>query len=74
MNLGQVFAVLCFIIPGLAAVAASGTVTKAFNRAGSEYDKRYGRTPPHPQFTRRASILLGVGWLLGGILMAVLWR
>lgn len=74
MNSDQISAVLFFIIPGLIALVSNRSVAKIFNDCLAEYEKKYGATSPQAKFTRRASILLGAGWLLAGLVMVILRR
>lgn len=74
MNSYQISAVFFFIIPGLIALVASRSVEKIFNHCLAEYEKKFGAVPSQSKFTRRASILLGAGWLLAGVLMVILRR
>ena len=74
MNGNQIHALLLFVIPGVIAVFANKPVTRLFSRAQSAYEKQMGHAPFKAEFTSRAVILLGAGWLLAGLLMLVLWR
>jgi hypothetical protein len=74
MNGNQIHALLLFVIPGLIAVFASKPVSRLFSRAQSSYEKQMGGVPFKAEFTSRAVMILGAGWLLAGLLMLVLWR
>jgi hypothetical protein len=65
--MGNIISVVAvFIIPGLIFIVANRRVAEFFTKAG--------RKDNLEKFTPRASVILGVGWLLGGILMLILRR
>jgi len=76
MNSDQLSALCCFVLPGVIMMMANQAIAAFINRVNGDAIKWMGSASQCSEkivFSKRAIMILGLGWFLVGITMMVLW-